>query len=65
MDIHLKIILTSAIIWLIVHFFAAPGTKFYELGMKKFNNYTNFLGYISLVFIIPMLIALLHLIWTL
>lgn len=63
MEITTKIIVTSLILWFTINLLAYPTTAFAKWGIKVFKKYTTFLFLIAALFIIPILITGLYIIW--
>lgn len=64
MDIEIKIMMTFALLWVIFHCTAMPGTKFANWGTNKFGDYGRFLNIIMLIFLLPVVLVGLVYIWT-
>lgn len=65
LPIELKIVFTSMIICLILHFAAYPTTLYARFGEKLFGSYNRFLTTQTVITLSSLVIAFIYWIWTL
>jgi len=63
MNIELKIIITSVLLWVVTHFAAHPTTDFASWGERKFKGYGVFVMVIAAIYVVPIIAATISFIW--